>query len=299
MLEKYSETQKNFYETVVRSVLEHQKVSHAYFIETNGFSDSKDLAISFAKFLLCTNHHVNNDNCSTCNICHLIDEKAYSDLKIIEPDGQWIKKEQLLQLQSDFKTKSFTNGYRIYIINGADRLNKSAANSMLKFLEEPEDNIIAILLANNRYQVINTILSRCQILRLVSTESTNLEHEDHYLEVVVSFAELIETKGVKTIAYLPKFWNSTIKTKDDFLNAMQFLANYYESMLSCYLGQAIPYPYFFDYKDEMLKYVKNNTLEQLTKKLYTVYHFSKQLDYNLNQNLLIDKLVIELCGGII
>ena len=48
----------------------------------------------------------------------------------------------------------------------ADKLNMSSANTILKFLEEPEDDIVAILVANNRYAVIETILSRCQVLSL-------------------------------------------------------------------------------------------------------------------------------------
>ena len=64
----------------------------------------------------------------------------------------WIKKEQLLELQEEFMTKGLLTSKKIYIITDATKLNTSSANSILKFLEEPADNIIAILLADNIHQ---------------------------------------------------------------------------------------------------------------------------------------------------
>ena len=52
----------------------------------------------------------------------------------------------------------------LFIIYNAEKLNTSSANTILKFLEEPEENIIAVLTTDNRYQVLDTILSRCQNL---------------------------------------------------------------------------------------------------------------------------------------
>ena len=57
------------------------------------------------------------------------------------------------------------------VINDVELLNTSAANSILKFLEEPEENIIAILITSNRNLVINTIVSRCQVIRYYVKES--------------------------------------------------------------------------------------------------------------------------------
>ena len=68
-----------------------------------------------------------------------------------------IQKEQVTNLKNEFKIKSAFNNKRIYIIKNAENLNKSSANTMLKFLEEPEDNIIALLITNNKTKVLETI----------------------------------------------------------------------------------------------------------------------------------------------
>ena len=75
--------------------------------------------------------------------------EEYTELKIVKPNGQFIKKEQLLELQNSVLNKPVEANKIIYIIKNAERLNSSSANSILKFLEEPEDNIIAILLTDN------------------------------------------------------------------------------------------------------------------------------------------------------
>ena len=165
MLDDFSVEQSIAFKILKNSILKN-KCSHAYLFNTNGYSKGYDLAVAFAKFLLCPSHYTNCSNCDNCNICHLIDENAYSDLKIINSDGIWIKKEQTDELQSIFSLKSSNSGKLVYIINGADKLNISASNSILKFLEEPVDDIVAILITDNIYNVIGTIVSRCQVINL-------------------------------------------------------------------------------------------------------------------------------------
>ena len=122
------------------------------------------MILAFVKILICPNHYTNKDKCHNCNTCFLIDNHSYPELKIIKPDGLWIKKEQLLGLQKQFSYKAIQGNKKVYIIYEAEKMNSSAANCMLKFLEEPEDDIIAILISNNIHQLLPTILSRCQII---------------------------------------------------------------------------------------------------------------------------------------
>ena len=82
---------------------------------------------------------------------------------------------QLDILQKKFETKALESDKRVYIINYADKMNSSSANSILKFLEEPEPDIIAILIADNRYQLLDTIVSRCQLINLVNINMINYD----------------------------------------------------------------------------------------------------------------------------
>ena len=165
MLDDFKLEQQIVYKTLINSVI-NNKTSHAYLIETNGYPKSLDLALAFSKYLLCPNSYSNNTNCKNCNQCLNIDKNEFIELKIIEPEGQWIKKSQLEELQEMFSKKSIIGNKKVYIINKADKLNVSSSNSLLKFLEEPEEGIIAILLAENISQLLPTIVSRCQILSL-------------------------------------------------------------------------------------------------------------------------------------
>ena len=110
----------------------------------------------------------------------------YPDIKLIEPDGNNIKKGQLLDLQKEFSNKSLSNTKRVYLIKNAEKLNPASANTILKFLEEPEDNIIAILLTDSRYHVLETILSRCQVLSL-KNDSFDIELTDNFMELLKCF----------------------------------------------------------------------------------------------------------------
>ena len=172
MLDTYKDTQKIIYQTIVNSVKKN-KLSHAYLIELNDSNSGLDFALAISKFLLCPNHYTSNEKCGDCTICHQVDSENYIELKVIRPDGNFIKKNQIKELQEKFRTESLVNNYKIYIILEAEKFNEEAANSMLKFLEEPNDGVIAILLTNNIYQVYNTIKSRCQILKMRNEKNEN------------------------------------------------------------------------------------------------------------------------------
>ena len=130
------------------------KISRAYLFEANGYSKTLEFVLSFAKYLLCPDSHINNN--VDCNVCKSIEKNEYLELKIIEADGQWVKKTQLEELQLEFSKKPVIGDKKVYIINGAEKLNNSSANSILKFLEEPEEGIIAILITSD----INKLLPK-------------------------------------------------------------------------------------------------------------------------------------------
>ena len=158
--------QKLFFDFIRKEIMDN-KVSHAYLIETNGYENIDIVVKEFTKLLLCKNRKENCNDCQ-CNICQLINSECYPDIKIIQSEGNYIKKEQLLSIKDEFKNKSMYGNKQIYIISDASKLNGSSANTMLKFLEEPEEDIIAILLVDNRYKVLDTILSRCQVHSLIN-----------------------------------------------------------------------------------------------------------------------------------
>ena len=162
MLEKYKDTQTIFYNFVNLS-FKNNKIFHAYLIEANDVGYADELVLDFAKFFLC-------DGEIDKKLIEQIDMGICSNFKIIDAEKE-IKKNEVLDLQKEFSLKAVNNGKMVYIINNADRLNKYASNSLLKFLEEPESDIIAILKTNKVNDVLGTIVSRCQVLNLISNDN--------------------------------------------------------------------------------------------------------------------------------
>jgi len=291
MLESYRDSQSEFYSMITSTIGVHNKISHAYLIDTSGFAEADELVLSFAKFLLCKNHYIDTSNCADCNLCSLIDHQADNHIQIISPDGLWIKKEQLAVLKEQLSKKSIDDFAQIYIIQEADKLNKSAANSLLKFLEEPEDGIIAILITNNRYKVLPTILSRCQIYTLKNNQS--IIADDGYADLY-DFIMNIERNQCQTICYIQDFWHSKYKTKEDFVDCFNKLEYIFIDLIHYKINGTT---LFKNYQSDIDYIISKNTEAELTRKLSKILECRGQIQYNANLALLMDKFIIEYVGG--
>lgn len=315
MLDEYIKEQPVAHKILFNSV-SRNKVSHAYLFETNNYENGFDLALAFAKYLLCPNHFSNTQNCNNCLQCSIIDKNDYLDLKIIDSDGLWIKKEQLDNLQVDFSKKSITGGNQVYIINHAEKLNTQAANSILKFLEEPVPNIIAILVTNNKYSLLDTIISRCQVISLKDgqvdlSNMSLIENIAHHLfnsqnaikefvenpkngdiiNKVIEFVCYYEKNGIDTLLFSNKLWHSLIKEKEDITNALEIMLLFYKDILTYKLKNKLE---IFDIDSDIEYINKNNTSAKLCDKINLILKYKEKVKYNINSLLLIDSLIIEM-----
>ena len=314
MLDDFKEEQSIVYKILLNSVKKN-RYSHAYLFELNGYSKGFDLALAFAKFLLCKNNYSNLNNCGDCRQCQNIDSNNFLELKIIEPDGQWIKKEQLEELQEQFMKKSLYSTNKVYIIKDADRLNASASNSLLKFLEEPPENVIAILITDNMYQLLNTIISRCQIITFeknkIDTQSNSLkkiaeslyksksdiekfinENGINYIDEVIEYINKLEKFKEKTIALKNKEFLEIFNDRTKLNLAFQLFVMYYKDVLNKSLG--LNCDYFNDYIDSLDLVIKKNTVDKISKKIKIIVDLSININYNLNSVLLLDNLVMKI-----
>lgn len=102
---------------------------------------------------------------------------SIANVHYIEPSGTVIKKEQILSLQEEFSKTSLVEGKRVYVIEDIELISTSAANSLLKFLEEPNSSATyGFLLSEHIDQVLPTILSRAQKVTLPNTSLKALYH---------------------------------------------------------------------------------------------------------------------------
>lgn len=85
----------------------------------------------------------------------------------VESETQVIKKDQIQQLFTEFSKTSLQSTRKIYVIEDAEKLNSSSANTLLKFMEEPESKTsVGILVTNNQQALLDTIVSRSHILKM-------------------------------------------------------------------------------------------------------------------------------------
>lgn len=135
------------------------KVSHAYLFAGPNGTGRKETALALAQALLCT--EMTDDSCGRCLECRKVEHGNHPDVHIVEPDGASIKIEQIRALQREFAYRS-GGGPKIYIMEQADKMTVQAANSLLKFLEEPQSNVVAVLITENGHAMLPTIQSRAQ-----------------------------------------------------------------------------------------------------------------------------------------
>ena len=315
MLDKYKDSQFVAY-SLLFNAIKNNKLSHAYLIDTNHYDESFDFVLSFVKAIICKNHHTTSDLCDTCNLCQRIQNNNYPELKIIETDSNVIKKEQLLELQSDFSRSSLEGDYRIYIIKDCDKMNKQASNCLLKFLEEPVEGVIAILLTNNYSKILSTIVSRCQVVRLnnimklsdkstlenfalVSCDNKDLfsqfmkdETKEELINAVISFLDYFEENTLDILLYMKNLWYNKFQTREDTRLALMLIVYFYYDVLKYKISNN---EYFFCDRVDFIKKCANfNSTEDILKKINIVSNAYEMISYNLNTNLLLDDMVIRL-----
>ena len=292
MLDDYKETQNTAY-GILSNAINNKRISHAYLIETLGNNKGFDFAISFAKALLCPKGLTNNTNCDNCNQCKLIDDNNYIELEIVETNDLWLKKDSIDKLQKDFNFKPIVGKRKIYIIKNAEKIRENLANTLLKFIEEPEEGIIAILVTDNKSKILDTIISRCQVLSLKNTNSINEMDKSVYSEelikCVIKFINYYEEKKIETIIYSNELFHSHMKDRNDYLLAFNLILMYYIDVLNYKLNGN--FTNFKDYINDYT-YIKNLSVENILKKINIVIELKKTILNNVNFNLLIDKLVI-------
>jgi DNA polymerase-3 subunit delta' len=122
-------------------------------------------ALSYAQYILC--QQSTEQCCGQCRSCILFKAGNHPDFSLIEPTevGGIIKIDQIRNLVEDVAQTSNLSDYQVVIINKAEDLNRSAANALLKNLEEPSGRVLFLLLSEQPQTVTATIRSRCQILQ--------------------------------------------------------------------------------------------------------------------------------------
>ncbi len=144
----------------LRNAMRNRRVAHAYlFLGKEGIG-KRLVALNIAKALNCLRG--DEEPCDECRSCLKIDHLHHPDVLLVEPHGQWIRIDQIRDLQRELSHRPYEGKRRICILTGGDRMRQEAANALLRILEEPPLHTVLILLAANVDFMLPTITSRCQ-----------------------------------------------------------------------------------------------------------------------------------------
>jgi DNA polymerase-3 subunit delta' len=159
---------------------------HAYLFAGPPGLGRRTLALRFAQALNCTTPLAPGVPCRECRDCKQIEGMRHPDVNIIQADseGGTLKVDQIREVQRALSLKPYQVNYRVALFLRFHEANDNAANALLKTLEEAPGHAVLILTADTPEQLLPTIISRCEIIRL------------RPLPVAVIEADLIE-RGVE------------------------------------------------------------------------------------------------------
>ena len=140
---------------------ESQEMTHAWIFTGPPGSGRSSAAIAFAAALVCK-----QQGCGVCNDCVTAKSGAHPDVEILKSEGLSIKIDEIRELLTRTAWAPAMGGWRVVVMEDADRLTESAANALLKAIEEPGLRTVWLLCAPTLHDILPTIRSRCRHIQL-------------------------------------------------------------------------------------------------------------------------------------
>ncbi len=137
-------------------------LTHGYIFEGPKNIGKLEMAKIFAQLILCKNSK--EKPCEKCSSCIKTNANSHPDIHILKLDENSIKRKDIDELQNSIYIKPYESKKKIYIIDDSHKMTVQAANTFLKTLEEPPEDTIIIMITINKDLLLDTIVSRCQII---------------------------------------------------------------------------------------------------------------------------------------
>ena len=301
-------------------------VRHAYLFSGPPGLGRRTLALRFARALNCAQPTAPGESCGACRDCRQIESMQHPDLSIVqaETEGGTLKVEQIREVRRSLNLKPYQSKYRTALFLRFQESSEGAANALLKTLEEAPAHAILILTADNPEQLLPTITSRCEVLRLCplpmdAIESYLLQHgagsEQAYLiahvsggrpgyalrllkdvsaldfraERLAELGELLSSTRVQKFNYAEKL----AKDKDAMRQALLVWLSYWRDVLLRVSGAGMPIANI-DQEESIASLAQTLTLEQARRVVQDIESALERLERNVNARLLAEVLLLDL-----
>ena len=314
---------------MLRNSIQKNRVAHAYLFQGERATGKKDAAILLAKSIFCEEANAGELACNACTNCRRISSGNHPDVHMIEPDGLSIKKEQIQMLQEEFSKKGVESNKKIYILADAEKMTVQAANSLLKFLEEPHAETTAILLTEQPQKILPTIQSRCQEISFqpLSTsdiisklqeqgvdlqrasiishitsryeEAVEISLDDWFAQAERKVLELYEALNqdyMSGLIYLQENWFGHFKDKEQTDRGLDLLLLIYKDLLYIQLDKfdSIVYRRM---QEELKRHALQYAQSRLALNMEAILDAKRRLLSNTNPQLVMEQLVLNLQEG--
>lgn len=167
-------------EGLLKSHLAAERVRHAYLVTGPVGIGKRTLALRFAQALNCERAEEPGGVCRQpdCRPCRLTPAGSYPDLHLVAPEES-IKIGQVRELQARLALAPYEGRWQVAVLHDFQLATESAANAMLKLLEEPPPRVVLILTAPSEEDLLATVVSRCEVLALRPVDRVTLAEALH------------------------------------------------------------------------------------------------------------------------
>lgn len=322
------------HETAINYLQKHSQpgnTRHAYLITGPGGVGRETLALAFVKALNCQNPPSEGQFCDRCLACRQINELRYPDLMIlrINEGSKDLKIDQIREMQQTLSLAPYQSNYRIVLIPNFQNATIGASNALLKSLEEPPSRALLILTADAKESLLETISSRCEVLRLRPFSIQELErylveektienqlakrlahlaagrvgraltlHEnpgelEAYDEALDDLAQLLQSSLRSRLQYIEKRQAKKTASREKFVFLVATWLSFWRDVMITRENARVPIVNLkqSDLVREIAALIDSNQVETILK----LHEQSLgQLDVNVNPRLVIENLLLQL-----
>lgn len=294
---------------------ESNKLSHAYLFDGDDAERMKNVAFEFAQRILC-------DDAAQCQ--SKVANLNHPDFMYIRSDEATIKKAEMERLVHYMNQLPIESTYKVYVIEDFEKLTVQSENSILKFLEEPPKNTIAILTTTQPGQVLNTIHSRCQhvhfdpvqrevmvqrltergitqpVAEMLRTYTSQIDVaaalNDQYdlgalRKSILRWCELLLSNPSMALIHIVELLKQA-KQRQLQLLTLSTVSGYFQDMMYAKLDIQGQYT-FADEHARIVRDAQNMTLVQITQWQDVITEGHKKLTQNVNPTLVFEQIVIK------
>lgn len=279
---------------LLEKIASSDRIGSAYLFTGRNKTALKHQALLFTKRLNCHKHSICND----CRSCKKIDHSTHPDIFKIQSENGSIKIEPLRELQKHLQFKPLEATYKMVILEDAHDLEAASGNAILKIVEEPPPQTIFVLLTPFEEKILQTILSRCQVVRFGQGDSSPLARNDSPArnDEALSILE----KFPQNPTDLFELAKEISKDEERFEMLLETWLRWYQALVIYKItGGEIPRPFgarndIASTRNDMARNERRFTLQQLYARIDAILGAKRSLDFSVNRELLAEHVLLQL-----